>query len=346
MPTRVKALVQPLRDRLGDSGDAEEREIRAGLESILALADRARGDLGRGAALFAAPRSGLEEYIRLPAPVRERAIVDAAPYLGPLEAMLAQYPRSCAAVTDRRNVWIYRFHLDELEAWEQIGEKEIRKDNYGGFSGYAEQRVRGHAEAVAKRLFRSASTRLAELFRDGRFALLIVGGQQANVAGLLDEIPADLRRSVAGTITVDPGTATPADIRDRCREVVAGHERRVDEQAVAALLDAAASGGRAVLGVERCVDAANHRAIDTLLVEAGRLIPGFVCAECGWMAPKADECAVCGGALRAIPDLVDAVAEASRSDGGSVRYLTAETALSGHEIGAVIRFSIPAGDGS
>ena len=84
LATRVKALVQPLRESDPD------RACRSDLDRVVELADQAGGDLGRGAAFFVSGESGLEEKVSLPVGVRDRAIVDATPYLGPLEAILSQ----------------------------------------------------------------------------------------------------------------------------------------------------------------------------------------------------------------------------------------------------------------
>jgi len=335
IPTRIKALLQPLQAQAA----ADARQLREAAAAVVSLAERIRGDLGRGAAFFAG--GGIEEYVRLPAPVRDRAVIDTSPYLGPLEAVLDHFRPFCAVVVDRRNAWIYRFHMGELEAWEQIGEEEVRKDNFGGFGGFDEQRVRAHAETVARRLFRTVASRLGTLHREGGYDMLLIGGQPANVSGVLEELPPDLGRIVAGTFTVDPGTATPAEIRVRCREVVNDYERRVDLEEAAALLDAAGSGGRAVLGLTRVLDAVNQRAVASLLVDVDELIPGVRCPACGWLADVAETCPVCDAKMRPVPDLVDALAETSRADGGSVRYLMAETDLAAHGVGAVVRFPVP-----
>jgi len=332
--TRVKALVQPLRD------ESTGKRLRTDLDRVVALAERAGGDLGRGMALFVGSEAGLEEHVSLPTVVRERAIIDTRPYLGPLEAMLAQFRRFCAVVVDRRTASIYRFYMGELETWEQIGEEEVRKDNYGGFAGYDEQRTRGHAEAVAQRLFRSVTARLADLYRGGGFELLIVGGQQSNVAGLVGELPPDLEEALAGTFIIDPGTSGPADIRTRCRALVGEFEQQIDEDMVTALLDSAGAGGRAAVGFDHCLRAANQRGIDTLLLDVLDLTAGARCPECGLLDDEPGACAACGSEKRVVPDLADALAEVTRGDGGTVRYLTADTKLAPHRVGAMLRFPV------
>jgi peptide chain release factor subunit 1 len=340
IPTRLKALTQPLREEAGDWGEEAVRGIRQDLDRVVAMADRVTADLGRGTALFVCSAAGLEEHIGLPAPVRDRAVVDAAPYLGPLEAMLAHFRRYCAVVLDRRLASIYRFYMGGLESWEQMAEEEVRKYNVGGFAGSAEHR--GRAREVARRHFRSVAARLAELFRGGEFDLLALGGNQSNVGGLAAELPPDLAAVLAGTFMVDPGSATPAEVRERCEAVSQEHEGRADERLVAELMDAAGGRGRGVLGLDRVLDAANQHAIDLLLLDAGATVPGVCCPECGWLARAAASCPACGAATRRAADLFDAAAEATRAEGGGVRYVLAATPLAHFEAGALVRFPVAA----
>jgi peptide subunit release factor 1 (eRF1) len=340
--TRLKALAHGLRGTAGDWGEGEERRVRQDLDRVVSLAERFGGDLGRGAALFVCSAAGLEEHVALPAPVRDRAVVDTTPYLGPLEAMLAHFRRYCAVVIDRRLASIYRFHMGALESWEVMAEEEVRKDNYGGFGGYAEHRARGHAGEVARRLFRAVAVRLATLQRGGEFDLLAVGGNQANVDGLVAELASDLRAGLAGTFTVDPRTATPTEIREHCRALAEEHDRRIDDRLVAEMMEAAGSRGRGVLGLNRVLDAVNQQAVELLLLDAGETVPGVACPACGWLAHQGEGCASCGAATRRVADLYDSAAEAVRTAGGTVRYVLADTPLAHFEAGATVRFPVAA----
>ena len=106
-------------------------------------------------------------------------------------------------------------------------------------------------EAVARRLFKAAAARLTELQRDDSFELLAVGGNQGNIDALLAELPAETTARLAGTFVSDPRTITPAEILERCREIAAEHDRLSGNEEVQGLMDAAGSGGRAVLGLGR-----------------------------------------------------------------------------------------------
>jgi peptide chain release factor subunit 1 len=343
---RLKAALRPVRD-LVDGGlfDAESAAgLKADLDDAAAVLGRAPEARGGSVGLFLCSTIGLAEAVALPGPVRDRAVADRRMYLGPMEAMLAHYRRYCAVVADRRTASIYRFGQGHLDAWEVIGEEEVRKENYGGFDGREERAARGHAEAVARRLFKAAADRLARLLRDGEFDLLMVGGNPANVRGVEAELGPEVRERLAGTFTLDPGTAAPADVLARCHEVAAAHEEASTRAEVDALLESAGAGDRTALGVDAVTAAANQRAVARLVVAPTDVEPGVVCSDCGWLARRGGLCGFCGEATVVVPDLVDRLAERVREDGGDVVYALGETGLGDRQVGARLRFPVVAGD--
>jgi peptide chain release factor subunit 1 len=341
---RLKAALRPVRE-LAESAVLEDdavRSIRADVDSAISAADRAAAHRGGSMALFLCNAAGLKEIVGLPGPVRDRAVADRGPYLGPMEAMLSHYRRYCAVVADRRTASIYRFSMGGMEAWEEIGEEEVRKENYGGFSGYEERGVRARAETVARRLYQAAAERIAALMREGEFDLLMIGGNQANVDGIVDELAADVVPHLAGTFTIDPGTASPSDVLARCSEVAREHESRTSAEAVTALLDTVGSGDRAVLGIDRVLQSANQRAIARLIVAATGIEPGVACVECGWLGRRGALCGYCGEATLPVPDLIDRIAERVRADGGEVLYVLGASAMGDVQAGAMLRYPVTA----
>ncbi len=344
MATRLKALMADVRHAV-ESGDLEperRRQLLRDLEEAQSMSSELSADLGRGSALFVGGPAHLREHLTLPAAVRDRVVIDAAPYLRPLDAMLDHFHHYAAAVVNRRTVALYRFYMGELESWEEIpADEPVRKDNYGGFAGYAEHRVRGHAEEVTKRLYRSAAERVADLHRTGGFDLLAIGGNPSNTASFIAELPSQVRPTVAGTFVLDPHTATPADVRDFCRSVAAEYDQRVDEELIGRVADLAAAGGRGAIGLDAVMYAAEHGAVEMLLVAASGTEPGVGCPACGWLAREGDTCASCGSRTRSVADLVDALADRTRATGGGVRHILGETPLADEVVAALLRF-IPA----
>jgi len=149
-----------------------------------------------------------------------------------------------------------------------------------------------------------------------------------------------VRSSLAGTFTIDPGTASPSDVLVRCASVAASFERDSAHAEVEALFDAVGSGDRGVLGLDRVMHAANQRAVARLILGARAVEAGAACPECGWLGREGSLCGFCGEATVPVPDLFDRVAERVRADGGEVRYVLGETGLSEAQVGALLRFPL------
>ena len=346
LPTRLKDLLAPLADPTADLSRDQRMSLRGDVDSLFDLSTRISQDLGRGVAVFKCSAIGLDEYLSLPGPVRDRAVVDTTPYIRPLDAMLEHYRRFAVVVIERRRASIFRYSMDHLEAWEELSEEEIRKANWGGFAGYEERRVRSRADEVAGRHYRDVAARLYGLWREVGFDLLALGGPQEHVEGLQVALHADLKARLAGTFTIDPGTMTPALVLEQTTEVAEEYERRQALDAVGRLLDMAQAGGTAVVGIEETVAPVNRKAVDLLYVQGTGTVAGSACTKCGALATNgaAPLCPRCGGETRAVPDLLDAMAESVRSSGGKVQHVLTDTPLRDFQVGAALRYALePAG---
>ena len=96
------------------------------------------------------------------------------------------------------------------------------------------------------------------------------------------------------------------------------------------------------MGVAEVLPAINQRAVDLLVIQGSRTIPGYVCPACGWIIASAGRCAACGAPTRPVPDVLDAMAEAVRASGGHVQHVLTETPLASFEVGALLRYPVKA----
>lgn len=343
VPARIKELLAHAEEESATLPRSQRISVRSDIQALLNDIGRFGSDLGRSVATFRSNGAGLDEHLTLPGPVRDRAVVDSVPYLRPLEAMIEHYPRFCVAVVGNRLASIFRFAMGELETWEEMRDEEVRKANFGGFSGYEEQRVRARSDEVIKKHYRHLGSRLADLRRaDGGFDLLILGGSDAHVAGALAALPPDVASLLAGSFTIDPGTMTPSIVLALATDVAEEWEEQNEKRLVADLFDAAASGGAATVGLEGVCAAVNRRAVDVLFVQVGHAIPGSACANCGWVSCRMEPgCPVCDATLRRVPDLVDRLGDSVRSAGGRVQHILSEGPLAEVGVGAQLRYAIP-----
>lgn len=345
IPTRIKDILSHAKEAAEKMPRDNRVSLRNDIESLSRPPTDVASELGRGVAIFRSSGAGIDELVVLPGPVRDRAVVDAVPYLRPLEAMLDHYRRFCVAVVDGRFASIFRFRMDRLETWEEmaspaLGEEDFRKSNYGGFSGYDERRVRAHADELLARHYREIAARLDDLVgEEPGYDLLIVGGPEVHAAGAVDALHPDVRRRLAGTFVIDPHTMTPATVLEHSKRVAEAYEADEQERLVGRLIDAAASRGHAVIGVDDATAAANRRAVDTLVVQADRTTPGSVCRACGWITGEGESaCPACGGPVDWVPDVVDALGDSVRNSGGTVQHVIVDTQLDEAEVGAFLRY--------
>lgn len=337
--SRVMSLVDQLDPLAKDSSTGHEQRLslRADIQRIKdSLSDHVWQP--KAMAVFSCSGHDLYEEIPLADRVRDRIVVDETAFVRPMLAVLDQYHRSCVVVIDKE--WARAWELYQDDMPELTGFKDrVHKPNHA--AGRAKDRLRNPADELNRQHYRRVSTVLDELFRTGRYDLLIVGGHEFEVPVFLDFLSHDLRDRLAGTFPIEPATAQAAQVRAGAQAVVACYERDEEERLVAEVLDRAAVGGLAAAGLAGCLWAGSVAAIQQLLVQQGTPVPGVVCDESGWLALAGDTCPFCGKPTRRTPDVVDELVHAVIDEGGAVRHIEAGTKLDEFALAAALRFPLP-----
>jgi peptide subunit release factor 1 (eRF1) len=341
--TRLNSMLKPVRE-LGESdalGHAERESLRHDHDRVLEVANRARELEGRGIAIFACQHAGLWKEIVIPCLVRDRAVVDATPYLRPIFAVLDESHRYCVVVVDREQAWIYEFYMGELEDASRVRGRALRKPDYaGGWQGYKEHAVHDKAQQLARRHYRDTAARVDEFMRRTGAELLVLGGHEETVAEFRHFLLNQLQSRIAGSFSVDPGTMSPAQVRERADEVVDAYERDEERRLVDEALERVAAGGLGATGLEWCLTATNEHAIQLLLVHDDEQGPGRVCDNCGWLGLEGEECPICGQRTREAPDVIDEMAATVVDTSGRVEHVYADTPLSQLVAAAFLRFPV------
>jgi hypothetical protein len=340
LQTRVSSLLDEIRPLAKDrkiehEGRISVRDDIARIKDALGKEQWAPGAI----AIFACSAGGLYAEVPLPQPVRDRVIVDAKPYSRPMLAVLEEYDRSCVVLVDAASARLWELYQDEMREVGSVTDPRLRKSDYA--AGFAEYRVRNKADELRKRHYRHVAELLGELFQQGGYELVVIGGQDHEVPEFIEQLPRELRSRVAGRFHVDFGTLSVADIRARAGAILEQYERERDQQLVADVLEKSAAGGLAVLGLPMCLWAGTVGATRALLVHDGATAPGVVCDQSGWLALAGESCPLCGNATRPAPDVIDQLAQTVIDEGGSVRHIRADTRLNDFLTGADLRFPLP-----
>jgi peptide chain release factor subunit 1 len=301
LATRAGNLLHQIRPLTvdGSVGRAARTSIGTDLrriESVLSP-DRWRGG---GVAIFACAGRNLFEEVTLPRRVRDRIVVDAAPWIRPMAAVLEEYPQYGVLLVSRSAIRI----------WELVG-RDLRE-------------ARGLAA------------------RPDSFDVLIVGGQQEEVAGYVSALPRPVRTRVAASFPVDPATATVDSLRHDVLPLADGYEREKQQRWVAEIFDVYDRGGLAVLGLQQCLQAGSVGAVTGLVVESDVTAAGVVCEACGWLGLWGPACAACECPVRGSDDVIDELVESVIEQGGAVHRIRVDTPLRGWSVAATLRFSLEA----
>jgi peptide chain release factor subunit 1 len=345
--TRIDSLLDQVRPLAKDHAlDHRFRlSVRTDIERIRDAQGSGRWPPGT-VAIFSCSGRGLYEEISLPRRMRDQVMADVTPLARPMLAVLGEYCRACVLVIDRTSARVWEMYQDEMREVSAVRDPLRRAGNRGS---RAEDRLQNRVDEQSKRHFRRVADVIDQLLRTDGYDVLVVGGHEHELPEFLRILPHELRGRVAGTFCADPA-APAAEIRASAEDIVQRHQRGQDERLVDQVLELAAVGGPAALGLRDCLWAGSMSAIDTLLVRDGMTVPGVVCDESRWLAASGNLCPVCGGSTRHTPDVLDELAAAVIETGGSARQIAADLMPEDNPAAAKLRFAPPPpeadGDGS
>ncbi|HSZ48637.1 MAG TPA: hypothetical protein VK823_25095 [Streptosporangiaceae bacterium] len=334
--TRVTSLVDQI-DGLAKDRDLKHDPRLSLRGDIQRIEERMREEAWQpqGLAVFSCSGHGLYEEVPLPRAVHGRIVVDEAAFARPMLAVLDEYHRTCVVMVDKewaRSFEVYQDEMRELTSF---------KDRLGKFDNYAGGDMDRIRNEQSKRHYRRVAEVLDELFRTEQYDLLIIGGHDSEIPAFLEFLPRDLRDRLAGSFSIDPPTATVAEVRAGAEAILRRYEGDQEQKAVAEVLDRAAAGGLAAVGVSACLWAGSVAAIQTLLVQEGVTLPGVICEDSRWLALSGDTCPLCGKLAQHTPDVIDELVQAVVDEGGSIEHVDVDTPLKEHTLAAALRFPLP-----
>ncbi len=275
---------------------------------------------GRGIAVFSCQPAGLWEAISLDVTVPTFVDVGTTPSIEVLTRVLDEYPRLAIAIVQRDAARIY---LSEQRHAEEEAAIQSEVPGWHDQGGWAQARFQRHIEVHVQRHLKEAADELEKLFYARPFARLVLGGSPEAVDEFLGLLPNPIAQRVVGTVPVDLKHETEEAILERARQAGAEAERRSEIELVERALNAAASGGRGVAGLQETLQAVAEGRVHTLLVPEGFTAQGASCPACGYLAATLlDRCPACGAAADPAPDVVERAVERAFLAGAHI-----ETAL-------------------
>lgn len=300
----LERLIRPVRERAQRDGAASvTADLRRIEDHVRAGIDRSNV---RGVAFFACDAHGFWEVVELAVPVRDRIVVNHAPFVRELEAVVTRHEPLAVLLVDRQQARLLLFDQGELLDKQDLAEDLPRHDDDGGRLG--KDQVAGHAAAAAQRHLRHAAAAAFALFSEPGFEHLVIGGPDEITAELVRELHPYLQERIAARVPLAVHCSDD-DIRQAAEQVEARVQREREAAVVERLRTAVGTGAGGVAGLAGVLDALVARRIDTLVVSDGFEAPGWRCPGCAWVGTVGRRCPVCGNTMEAVADVVEEAVE-------------------------------------
>lgn len=289
----------------------------------------------RALALFSCSDRGLWEVVPLPSRVRSRVVVNDVAAVAQLEAIAEEKCRFGVLLVDRQHSRMFVFELDELVEISETRDELPRDYDTRGEKERGD--VRGHVDALASQHVRNAAALAFSVYQDQGFEHLCLACPDDLASEVEGALHPYLKERMRGRLNASP-QASLDEIRKAAAEVEEATERAREAALVARLLDAAGSGGKAVLGLEGTLTALGERRVEHLIVSHEFEQEGWRCTETGTVyavRPHRDG----EDSLHHIADVVEEAIDEALAQGAKVEICVDSADLDVHgRIGALLRY--------
>jgi hypothetical protein len=323
------------------------------------LTTRAHAEDMSGLALFACEELSLWRPELLRRPFVNQLALDAFPHLLQLARLAEDELPALAAVVDRAgaDVWLVRQGEVELAASEHGTVTRSDSEKLDAGTGQPrrqyerERKNERREEELAAKGRRAVQARLVALHDATPSARVVLVGISATVAAFERDLPDRVRNAVIARLPKPGGwerggAAMREGLVEEVRRALAAHEREDEQAAVQLVVGEALRGGLGVVGPEDVVLAANEGRVHHLVVEEDFRRAGWRCDGCdalGITEGDAD-CPFCGGDLRTVRDLGEALVARTLAGRGRVEVVRHASRLHAYRgIGALLRQTAPTG---
>jgi len=339
---RVKDLLQSAQRDLSAkaSGHAQRESLH---DDFARIEEQAMLEIGtgehKGLAAFSCSGHNFWQVYGLPQMGRNILIADVDPYIRPLVAILGEYHRYGVLLVDRVMGQVFEVYMREIVKRADVIADVPQRLTGGGLDRRDERNVERRQEEATHQHLRRLADEAFALFKQDKFGYVVLGGHRELLREFKQHLHPYLRQRWVGDFHIEACKASPADVLTRALEIEDqvewAHEKRMAEE----LVRQAESGRLAVRGVGATLGALTRGEAQTLLVEDGFEMPGYVCYDCHYPGLSEGACPHCHKALEPCPDIVDEAIELALRKNCQIEHVRGPTALrDAGRMGAMLRF--------
>jgi peptide subunit release factor 1 (eRF1) len=290
----------------------------------------------RGLAIFACAAHELWEVIALPVPVQSRVVINNAPAVSQLEAVLEESESLGVLLADKQRARMFVFELGELVEHSELFDELPREYDTRGERDQGD--VANHVDALLHHHLRHAADVAWKVSHDVGYTHLAIGAPDAIASDLEYLLHPYLRGRLCGRVHVQVSGSID-EIRGAAVEMERQVERRKEAEIVQRLREAVASGRRGVAGLGLVLEALADRRVERLLVSQGYHEAGWRCHGCDMLAVVGRKCARCGDGMEPVDDVVEEAIEMALNQSCRVEICVGNADLDVlGRIGALLRY--------
>jgi peptide subunit release factor 1 (eRF1) len=302
-PDVEAALDQLLRDLRDQPGSRAASRDLARIEQY--VRDGLARSHTRGLAMFSCAEHDLFEVIALPVSVANRVVINNAPAIGPLEALVEELDRFGVLLLDQQRSRMFVFHFGELVDHSELFDAKPRQyDSLGekDLAGY--DKAAHHVDELVNQHLRHAADVAFQVFQRHGFERLTIGAPDDMLGTFEAMLHPYLRERICRPIDVAIGASVGA-IRSAAMAVEAAVERDKEAELIGRLRSAVGSGHRGVAGLRDTLAALVERRVDILFVSQGYRETGWRCERCGHLCLRGPTCPIDGSQMMRVDDIVE-----------------------------------------
>ncbi len=297
----------------------------------------------RGYAIFSCSGKNFWQVYPLPQRVKNALIVDPDIYVRPLLAILNQFHRFAFVIVDQRRAQLFEMYMGKIEEYSHLISPDVPgKVRYAGWYGLEEKRVHRHIEQHVQEHYKRVSNFLFQLMNRHKWDYFILGGKQHELPRFEKHLHRYILDRIIDRVEVEPFSWNVHRIKNRALEIELRFVRQRMEKMIDLLITDAKKDHKAALGLESVLQAANMGNIRLLMIEDDRVLSGYECFRCGFLAIRNTICPVCGATMQPMDDLFDEIVENTVNFNGDYYQVPRGTLLGEYGgIGAFLRFELP-----
>jgi len=298
----------------------------------------------KGIAVFSCQEQEFWRVYPMAVPVENRVYVYNRPYIKLLTDVLDAYGRYGVILIDREGARFYKFNLGELETATGVLGEEVKRLKHGRGASAGRRGSMAAAgrreEGVAYRNLKESAESAANFFEGSGITRLVLGGTEETVAQFQELLPRAIQTHVIGSFSVS-SDASESKVQARSMEVIEAAAQEREAEWVEQLIAGWKRGSGSAVGLADTLVALQEGRMGVLLVSAGYEASGYRCQSCHYITLNGNghTCALCGGELEAIPDVVDNAVHRALQQGVEVEIVRGiDELVEAGSIGGLLRY--------